>query len=347
MVAVSFVPEDAAEQWRASVSDLMTVGMQAGRANRADFGTLAADDSTLMELDAAIENYKVETNKLLAMGQERSGRPQPMALLGGLQAADALLLASDESDFGGLWADADQSNLAAWNAMLDEYVRAMTGPTPPPGIIPEELDSKLDVLEKSGADELIALAQSKAVWGALAGFGSGIVTFGGTVAKQAFEAVSGALNLFRRRVLGLLQWLVERLRELMPDAFKDLVDQHLAWLKETVSEKMPSRIAEVLGQALGREDTEAAWRDAAADGRDLAEMKEQLDDTVAGHLLRIGYVGSGRKRVDSIAGMLTAWVSVTVPQVQIVVGAAALTIFAFVLYQVYDGFNDVERLASS
>lgn len=343
----SFVPEEAVGHWRAAVDRLLAVGTQAGRAAGADFGTLGEEDPLMQALDDAIAGYKHETEQLLCMDGADASSPQSMALLGGFQAVEVLLRSSEEPSHPAVWADDGHLHLDAWIATLDDYVWAMTGRAATPEIQPVDLDATLDELAEAGAEELISLAQSRAMWDTLTEFGSGIVAFGGVVAAQAFEAVAGAVNAYRRRVLELLQWIVKRLRQLMPEDFRLLVDERLAWLKETVSGQDPARIAEVLGQVLGRSQAQEAWGDAESDGRDLTQEERLLAETVAGHLGRIGFIGSGRKKMESIAGMLTAWVSLAVPQVQIVTGAAALTVFAFILSQVHDGFDDIKRLAAT
>ena len=132
----------------------------------------------------------------------------------------------------------------------------------------------------------------------------------------------------------------------MPQEFRVLVDERLAWLRETVSGQDPIRIAEVLGQVFGRSRAREAWGDAASAGRDLAQEKRLLGEMVAGNIQRIGYIGSGRKKMEAIAELLTRWVSLGVPQVQIVTGAAALTVFALVLHQVHDGFDGASELVA-
>jgi hypothetical protein len=55
-------------------------------------------------------------------------------------------------------------------------------------------------------------------------------------------------------------------------------------------------------------------------------------------------VSTGRKASSTASAIVVGFFPAAVAQVQIVVGALAVTMAAVVSYQVWDGFNDIENL---
>lgn len=341
-----FIVEDGlAQKWRASVDHLVLVGAQVGLESESEFGTLSADDAGMVAFGDAIQAYKRDTDQVLM--QHASGpTAQPLVLLGGLDAVEALLQAAETPEFGVLSADDVHMNLAAWNARLDAYVKTLTKGPPLSETLRLSLKSHLDELQKAGAEELLALAGSEVAWSALTAMGAGILAVGGAALKSAVKAVSATLSRYRQMVLGLFQWIIERLQQLFPASFHAWFDEQWESLTKSVSSKVSSDIAATLA-SYGRADTETAWHRASAEGRDLTPAEGLIDETVAARLVLIGYVGHGRKKVDSVAGMLTAAVSVAAPQVGIIVGFAVVVILGFVVFQTKNGFEDVKELAEN
>lgn len=337
------VPVPDAEHWRVAVERLLAVGALASGAWELDPRTVIDDDARLHEFDSAVVEYRCATDDVLS---SRAGPgQQSMALLGGLEVVDALLSISEPAQHAEVRSGAVGVDLFAWNAALAVHVEEMTGRSWASVAVPATLDTKLSALERTGAEELAALARNDTVWLSLMRFGSGDDVFGGMVVERAFEAVAGALEPFQQRVMTLLQWIIERLRGLMPDDFRQLLDAKLVWVKEALQRQAPERVGEVIGQLLGRDRAELAWRTALESGRSPTTAGPVLDAAVAEHLVLIEHIGNGHRSVQSIAERLTGWVAPGVPQVKIVVGATAMIQLALVMFQVFESFEHVEKLA--
>lgn len=338
------VDSPLAERWGASIDQLVDVGRAVGREADADFGTLGADELGIAQFEEAIESYKSETDRVLASPGAADATGQPLVLLGGLDALELVLQSAEALEFGVLSADEEEKNLAVWNARLDAYVAALSQGTALSPELRTSLKANLDALQKAGADELLALAGSDVAWASLLAMGGGLVAVGGAVVKNAVSTVSENLGRFRRVALDLFQWIVQRLRQLLPESFREWFDEQLDSLKEKVSSKILSQIADTLA-GYGRIEAEKEWDSAAGEGRDLSRAKDQLGNTSGARISMIGYISTGREKVDSIAGMLTTAVGVAAPQVGIIVGSAVIVIFAFVVFQTAAGFGDVGNLA--
>lgn len=339
----SVVDGPLADGWRASIDQLVDVGRAVGREADSDFGTLGAGESGIARFDEAIEAYKSETDRVVAAQVAVDATGQPIALLMGLDALEIVLQSAEAPEFGVLSADEEQVSLAVFNARLDAYMEALTRGPALSSELRDSLKANLDALQKAGADELLALAGSDVAWASLLALGGGLVAVGGAVVKNAVSTVSEKLGRFRQMALDLFQWIVQRLRQLLPESFREWFDEQLDSLKEKVSSKVLSQIANTLA-GYGRNDAEKEWDKASKMGRDLSRAQDRLDETSGAHISMIGYVSTGREKVDSIAGMLTTAVGVAAPQVGIIVGSAVVVIFAFVVFQTVAGFGDVGNL---
>jgi len=336
----TYVPRDVAESWKAASEHLLSLGRAAALLSDEDFGTKAAEGlGTPEQLDQAIDAFKDQTEMVLS---STGGTSRLLSLVGGIGLVHEMLAASMTGDVKGMPVAKDHTTENA-SPTPDEWVIAMASPSPATPL-PDELDKKLDALQGAGADELIALAGSQTMWAALAGFAGGIEAVGGAATRAAFEFVAGAVGWFRKKFVDLLQWILERFMELVPEPLRAIVDEQLDKIREVVAAKIPAAVAELIGYLLDRQSCETAWRKAQEAEKDLTAAKANLDQTVADELTRIGYVATGREKIDAIAAQITVWIGLAAPQVKIVVGAAALVVVVFVLYQVDEGFDQVKAL---
>ncbi len=77
----------------------------------------------------------------------------------------------------------------------------------------------------------------------------------------------------------------------------------------------------------------------------MSEPTKDLETVIAGQLQRIGWISSARAAASTVAGLIKVFIAAAGPAVQVGIGAVALAVVAFVCFEEWDGFNDIEALA--
>ncbi len=210
-------------------------------------------DEFLDKSDALIEQ--------LGDGTAQAGAPLPV-LISAMELSGVLLAASQNADDAYRTYGIDDSggmSLAGPNAVLDEMQRAVTGAVPVVAVtLPDELTAKLDALQKAGGEELVKLGQDAVLLGALDGAVGGIATIGGAAVQAAFDRIRHGINVVRRAAAKILVWIVDHVRALVPEKFRDDFDDKLKEITNKIKNGMPSLVGDVLGRLLGRPPAEAA-----------------------------------------------------------------------------------------
>lgn len=340
MVTKSYPARKAVAAWRRSGDELLAAAAAVRRADMGADAFVALGVSTeTRAFDSAVADFEWKTDAVLGEFGEASADTISLALSGGIAMVDDLLgIAEPEirARFNG-----GGGQRSSWDAVLVSYQRGSRMDAHP---LPTELVGKLDVLQEAAADELVALAGSDVLLGALTTGVAGLVSVAGNVVSNAAKAVSSGLSWLKEKAIKLLAWLVERLRTAMPAQFQETFDEYVEAIKEKIGERAKDVLARLLGQVLGRKECERAWQGALEKGHDLSAATAELDETVADELAWIGRIGEARARVDSVAGKIVPWLGGLVPQVQLLVGAAALIVVGAVAYQVDAGFDQIGDL---
>lgn len=297
-----------------------------------------------MELEARVSALLDETEKAITDDPQAAALP---LLLGDLEVANALFTASQEpdevfiemgSDGGPVTFDAARVNVAILADAATGVVDA------PPRPLPAALTDKFDELQRTGGDEIIALVQSPTVQSVTLGGLDGIAAIAGPKVKRAFQVVRGALPWLQKQAVRLTEWVLNRLRSLVPEDFRDKFDELVEQLKEKLGDGIRELVGDVLGRWLGRLAATEAWQSLTPERS--AELEPQIDDTLKGHLARIGYVKIARENVDKLS-IVTAPLAAAnlVPHVRIVLSVAVFGVFGFIVFQIHDGFHDLKALA--
>jgi len=227
---------------------------------------------------------------------------------------------------------------------LAELHSAILGtPAAPPAPLPDGLTAKLDGLQDAGAGEIVELAKSPTIWAALGGFVGGVAEVGGPVVREALDLVKSAVQWLQRGAVKIIGWVIDKLKAMVPESAREKIDDLVAAVRKKLAEGAAAAVGDIIGERLGRPDVEKAWQDAAAQSG-TADAEKQLATVTDGHLARIGRVSSARTTADTFSVIIGGVLTAAAPAVTIVVGALALAVFAFVGYEVWDGFNDIEAL---
>ncbi|MFT0848275.1 hypothetical protein VR010_11045 [Actinomycetaceae bacterium L2_0104] len=340
MASNAYLTREIVAAWRHSGDKLLAAATAVGRADIAEdaFVALGKRPET-NDFDAALADFEWKTDKILG---EYGGAPAiavSLGLSGGIAIVDDLLKLAEPEYF--LAAEGVAGERGSWSKVLNAYQR---GGEREAVSLPSELTGKLDVLQKAGADEMVRLASSDVLLGALTSGVAGLASLGGNAVSHAVNAVSGGLSWIKEKAVRLLAWLVERLRTALPARFQEEFDEYLDSMKEKISERANESLARLLGKVLGRGACEQAWSAAREKGSDLSGPTAKLDETIADELAWIARIGEARARVDVIAGKIVPWLGGLVPNVQLLVGSAALIVVGAVAYQVDEGFDQIREL---
>ncbi len=342
MATNGYLAQRTVAAWRLSGDTLLAAAAAVGRADIAEDAFVALGKSPETSVfDDALADFKWKTDTILGEYGHAPAEVVTLGLSGGIAMVDDLLKLAEPEYF--LAADGVAGQRSAWKRVLNSYQRGESAVAPQ---LPPELVGKLDTLQKAGADEMVALASSDVLLGALATGVAGLASVGGNAVSNAVKAVSSSLSWLKEKAVKLLAWLVERLRTALPQQFQETFDEYLGAIKEKIAERANEVLARLLGQALGRKSCEQAWRHAQDKGRDLSAATEKLDETVVDELAWIARIGQARVQVDAIAGKIVPWLGGLVPQVQLLVGAAALIVVGAVAYQVDEGFDQIKGLVA-
>lgn len=354
---------NAAERWRAAADQLIATAERAGPLEPDVFG------DALFEEDASAEALlREQVRTLLATSDEivnaagdfaetdEDARARAAAVLfGNLEVSGALLTTTDAPDvvFGELGLEpSDTLQLIEARTTVAEFESVIVGT---PGVagaqvtLPTSLTEKLEDLETKGADEAIALSKASATAVAGSALVSGLNGVLRGSAAAAFNALQDALggirNMIKRGVVRIANWIVDRIRKLLPAPFQSKLDVAIDAVKDKVAAGVPRVVGDAVGAVLGRGECEDAWREAVGAGRDLSKAESALATATDPHVKRLGWVTKARGHVEKFDGKIMQTVVATLPPpAQLAFFALVAAVFAFAFLQVWDGFNDVEAL---
>jgi hypothetical protein len=264
-------------------------------------------------------------------------------LVGSLAVGDALAMAdpSPSEAFVGLTNDAALAS--AFAAALKTVAAAEAAVT-----VPKSLAENLEKIEAAGATESWELLSGSA--GVIAGGAlvSGLDGVLSGAAAAAFDALIGRLSHWRdaikHGVLRIAKWVVDKLKSLLPASLAEKVDKLVDAIEKSLADGLGQLATNVYGTILGRAETEKAWQDAAAAGKDLSEAEQQLAALASAHTGRVAWVTSGRKIIEKHDSIAAAVVAELQPQLQLAFAALVAAVLGFVAFQVWDGFNDIQGL---
>jgi hypothetical protein len=352
------------DEWEAAAGGVLTL---ARRVAPLDAGEIAVDafgvDSPDADLpsegdpvDAAVDELLDRTDSVLqelesSIGEDSDARARATALLvADLNLADALLAAGAETavDAGALdsparFADtfaslADQVRNPSFDLGLDAQV------------VPDDVTAELEEIENAAGDEIFELATNGAVVYSATAFGSGLQNLLSGAAAEAFNKVRRNMrairDAFKKAATKIVAWVTGRLVKLLPEPVRDKLAEAFDNLKEKLAGGAGGIIGSGLGAALGRRDAETRWEQAGAAGKDLTEALKKVGEATSADIQRIGWVTKGRQAIDTFgANVVVGVVTAAAPWVQVAYFAAVAAVFLFVGWQLWDGIQEIGRLA--
>lgn len=352
-------PHGAIQEWRDSADALLRLSERAAPLTDETFRGAFGSEDPEVEIDRKVDTFLSKSVEALVAVEAARGapaaeltRPETIdVLLSNIEVADAMLAGSEPPD------DALRSpavfgerpvRFAAARARMDELesamrvsdgdARALAGDERT--VVLAELTTALDDLQNAGADELLALGRDGTVVGALGAGMKTLAQLGGKKVEEAFAALKGVLTLLKRGAIRILEWVVDRLHSLVPAGAQGKIDDLIEKARGKLADGARQWFRDTIGDALGRDDVEKAWNAAT----DMTSARAALPGITQDHLTRIGYCSSARKVVGTFGGAVATVLGTAAPAVRIVVLALVLAAFAFVGYQVYDGFVDIGNL---
>lgn len=355
---------DVVQSWRSSAEALLEVAESAAPMTDQEFtrsftpgedpeAVIAAKVEDFLEKSSAtLRTLKTEKVRTLGAGQGPAAGTME-TLLFDLEVAEAILAASEapgDGAAGPATARGNTRNFKDTRARLNALeasvlgtergtsrLRAAAADGSQPG-------ATLDGIQNAGADELWALGQDATVVGALGAGVKSLANLGGKNVKDAFEklkkALSGGLNWLKRASVRILEWVIARLRKLVPESARARFDELVEAARDKLKDGVKAQFSALLGSLLGRKDVESAW----AAATDTADAEAKLESVTAGHLERIGYISTARTFAENFGTAIPKALVGAPGPVQVAVGALVVAVIVFVGYQVFDGFNDVEAL---
>lgn len=342
----------AAAQWQAAADRLLTEAERVGPLDPGPFGELGADAERTADaerIDASVEDVLAgaeSTWRTLEAAADGSleGSFQAASLLSTtLALADSLLLAdtTDEGAFAGLSVDEGR-------AVSFTETRAIVAATASVVATPDSLAKNLDDMQAAGATESFAVLSGSVgelAGGALVSGLDGVLKGAAAAAYAALkDRLSGWWAALKRGVVQLTEWVVEKVKSLLPEALAEKLDELVETIQKKIDEGVADIATDLYGRLLGRGGVEAAWQEAAGSGRDLTEAEGRLPTTVAAHTARIGWVTTGRKVVEKYDALVSAAVGVAPAAAQLGFAALVAAVLGFVALQVWSGFHAIEAL---
>ncbi|MGB9373488.1 MAG: hypothetical protein WCA82_04930 [Jiangellales bacterium] len=342
----------AGHKWRATADTLLLEAERLGPLEVGIFGELGTDD----EGEAAAGRIDEQVDALLAEGEQAllelrepaaastDARFQATSLLvGTLAVGDALSMAGGSP--GGVFGELSVRGVQATTFAEARTTVAETGAFV---TVPTSLAEGLEKIESAGAEEswrVLSGHVGKLAGGALVAGLDGVLK---GAAAAAFDALREHLtrwyDVLKRSVVRIAQWVVDRLTSLLPRELAVRVDEFVTALQKKLEAGVGQIATDVYGRTLGRDDTEKAWRDAAADGRDLGEAEKALAAVTTSHTGRIAWVTKGREIIEKFDSLVAGAVAALPATAQLAFAALVAAVLGFVALQVWDGFNDVEAL---
>lgn len=213
---------------------------------------------------------------------------------------------------------------------------------------PDALETNLEQIETCGANEswkLLSGAAGKLAGGALVSGLEGILSGAAAAAfSELKKLVTRWWEVLKKAALRIMEWVIEKVKKLLPDALGDKVDKLVEQMQEWLTNSAGAAATDAYGRLLGRGDTEAAWEKARASGKDLTEAESNLAGIVEAHTGRIGWVTKGRTLVERYDSIVAGVVGAAPDLVKVGFAALVAACLGFVAIQVSDGFNDIEAL---
>lgn len=349
-MAVSSIATAATDSWRNSVEKVLEFAEAAAPQPESEYNTLSFDEggNTEAVLDARVEQMLADTGA--AVDEYEDPSAMIALLLGNLEVSQVLLSASQEPDDvfaelglqGGALVRYEEARIQI-GALQDAALgRPEIVPTP----LPASLTEKLDELQKLGADELVGIATSTIVWAAVQGVANASAGLAEQYLAPLAEIVKQALSWLKRAAVRVIEWVINKLRDLLPDGWSDKLDELFDEVKGKLNGAASGVVGLVLANTLGRNSTETAWGNLTPERS--TQLEPELDESTKDHLVRIGYVTTARTAADKfeviIVPALAAAVNV-LPALNAVIAALIISVLGFVGYQVFDGYRDIREIA--
>jgi len=352
--------EGSVQRWRDASDDLLRVAQAAAPLPADDLSGLSLDAGAVpadrvlpvgaeveRRVDALIEASEAAISDASASGDHLAdGLP---VLLGALEVTNTLLLASDDPDdvFAAFGVDADGGlSLAAPRAALNEFREALLGRAPVGSVpLPAQLEERLEKLESTGAEELLALGQTAVLTKVVGDLATGAVSLLGSNVEEAFDWLKNQLNLLRKAAVRLLKWVVTKFRDLVPESYLDDYDEKIKDIAKAMEDGALDALGNTVGFLAGRREVQKRWlEEMGRPGADVTDEEAALADVINGHLKRIGYVSRGRVVVSGSVAVLRRVTGLAGPNAEVAVAAAVAALIGFVWFQLVDGYNDIEDL---
>jgi len=359
-MASSVSLEGSVQRWRDASDDLLRVAQAAAPLPADNLSGLSLDAGAVpadrvlpvgaeveRRVDALIEASEAAISDASASGDHLAdGLP---VLLGALEVTNTLLLASDDPDdvFAAFGVDADGGlSLAAPRAALNEFREALLGRAPVGSVpLPAQLEERLEKLESTGAEELLALGQTAVLTKVVGDLATGAVSLLGSNVEEAFDWLKNQLNLLRKAAVRLLKWVVTKFRDLVPESYLDDYDEKIKDIAKAMEDGALDALGNTVGFLAGRREVQKRWlEEMGRPGADVTDEEAALADVINGHLKRIGYVSRGRVVVSGSVAVVRRVTGLAGPNAEVAVAAAVAALIGFVWFQLVDGYNDIEDL---
>lgn len=312
--AVDADPEDLEQQADALADAIIRDGDQALAELE---GALADDPDARTQVAAFIAANLAVTNDLLAAGEAE---------------ADAI-----DGDVGpGFAYLADQVQRPGFGAETDAIE------------IPESVTDEFDEVELAAGEEIWELARSSAVHAVGVPLVDSLGQLLAGVAGQAFGEVKDAIRGFwawaKKAAVKVAKWITDKILALLPASIRDTITEAWDSLIENLTGKAPDYIGNALGGLVGRPAAEDRWREAASNGYDPTAALAAVPEATVGAISRIGWISTGRGAIEKFAG-LALTLQAAQPWGAVAYGCLVAAAFAFVVWQLDDGIDDIGALA--
>ncbi len=327
-------------------------------------GPAADGDDENDPLEARGRAWEEEANRTMAALEghqdDPEARAQITALLGSQLASASRLLAEVEPAPDGAAADGVSAQ-AASTAEVVSLLGAVRSPdltshrpasdgTADGRNIPEKVTAELDQVQDAATAEIIALAGNAAVRLVPAQLAQGLSTVLTGGAKQTFDAAIGSIQgiwkWVKRWSTKIVAWVTDQIEKLLPAALREKVEAATDELATKLKEAIPEAIGGMLGRVFGRGDAETRWTGLAPSAAVTAALA-LVETATDAQLVRIGWVTKGREATEEWLVSVVLAVLNTNPWMQVAYGAAVAALFAWILYQLWDGIDAVGDLVPS
>lgn len=214
--------------------------------------------------------------------------------------------------------------------------------------IPDSVTEEFDEVELAAGEEIWELARSSAVHAVGVPLVDSLGQLLAGVAGQAFgevkDAIRGLWAWAKKAAVKVAKWITDRILALLPASMRDKLTEAWDSLIENLTDQAPELIGNALGRLVGRPTAEDRWRHAVSNGYDTSAALAAVPQATAGAINRIGWIGTGRGVIEKFAG-LALTLQAAQPWGPIAYGCLVASAFAFVVWQLDDGIDDIGALA--